>query len=172
MDLHRVKSILENSKLITRGSWADIGAGTGIFTLIIMELLEQGKVYAVDKSPHALWSLKPSPGVELEIIEADFNDPMDLPEELDGIIMANALHFAENHLEVIKNVTSYLQTDGAFILVEYETDNPRPPWVPFPLKFNTFKSLCIRAGMNEPVLLGSMESAYGYEYIYVARLQK
>mgnify|MGYP002683214101 CR=1 FL=1 len=39
------------------GTWADIGAGTGLFSRALMEILEEGKVIAVDKSPHALYGI-------------------------------------------------------------------------------------------------------------------
>ena len=86
--------------------WADIGAGTGMFTMALMDILEEEvsdecTLYALDKSPHALWQLESSPHTRLEILDADFSHPLDLPE-LDGIVMANALHYALDPLPVFQ----------------------------------------------------------------------
>src|SRR5205085_9890881 len=115
-----------------------------IFTEALIEILEEGKVLAIDKSPHALYTnpqlAKPEPSsiIKVEILKADFNHPFDLPR-LDGILMANALHYAKDPLQVLKNVLSSLNPDGLFILIEYDTDKPNPPWVPYPLSWDKFK---------------------------------
>ena len=202
------------------GSWADIGAGTGMFTRALAEILSEeqfgrieergnggngrlrpssvagghslwrratakggnppslsyggrskGKIYAVDKSPHALWELKSTSNVEIIVVEADFNEPLELPP-MDGIVMANALHYAEDHLIVLKNVLRCLKPGGTFILVEYETEKPRPPWVPHPVPFKRFETLCTQAHLNMPEMIGKHESQYGYEHIYAAMTTK
>jgi SAM-dependent methyltransferase len=130
-----------------------------------MEILQEGTVYALDKSPHALWKLKASPGIDLHIVEGDFNRPMELPD-VDGIVMANALHYAEEPLVALQNVTSYLKPGGRLILIEYDTETPRPPWVPFPISYQDFIDLCQTADLLNPVLIGSVPSRYGYERIY------
>jgi SAM-dependent methyltransferase len=165
------------------GTWADIGAGTGMFTLALMEILTEGKIIAVDKSPHALYKL-PNPQssinksqskiknlnskIALDIVEADFNGPLDLPP-LDGIIMANSLHYAKDHLAVLKNVLSSLKPDGTFILIEYDTEKPNEPWVPNPVSFEKFKKLCQQVSLTEPMEIGRKKSIYGDGEIYVVR---
>ena len=159
------------------GVWADIGAGTGMFTKALAEIMNRrnggnggngkSRIYAVDKSPHALWQLKSSEEVEIIVVDADFNYPLDLPP-LDGIIMANALHYATDHLHVIKNVTRSLKINGTFILLEYDTQTARPPWVPYPVSFDMFESLCKEAGFSPPVVIGSLASIYGHDRIYAA----
>ena len=57
----------------------DIGAGTGIFTEVLRDLLNEGSVYAVDKSPHALWKLPQMEQPKLIIEDANFTRPMNLP---------------------------------------------------------------------------------------------
>jgi trans-aconitate methyltransferase len=120
-----------------------------MFTLALMEILESGKIMALDKSPHALYKIKPPIHVSLEIIDADFNQPLELPE-LDGIVMANALHYAKDHRYVLQNVLTSLKAKGSFILVEYDTERPNEPWVPNPVSLNTFRKLCKLSGLSEP----------------------
>jgi SAM-dependent methyltransferase len=179
----------------TSGIWADIGAGTGLFTEALMSILEEGKVIAVDKSPHGLYSNeqltignrqltigKVQKAIDkgqlansneqriigVEIIEADFNHPFVLPS-LDGIIMANALHYAHDHAVVLKNVLAHLKPGGSFILIEYDTDKPNPPWVPNPVSFVRFKELCEKVGLKGPVLIGTRDSVYNDGKMYVAK---
>lgn len=153
-----------------KNAWADIGAGTGMFTQALMEILQEGTVYALDKSPHALWNLEAGPGIDLHIVEGDFNHSMDLPE-MDGIVMANALHYAEEPLAVLQNVISHLRSGGRFILIEYDTESTRPPWVPFPVSYRQFENLCLKADLPGPELIGSVSSQYGYDKIYSALIK-
>ena len=80
------------------GVWADLGAGSGMFTRALATLLgPPGTVYAVDSDPDALRELDRSaaataPGAMVRTIVGDFTGPIDLPP-LDGVIVANALHY-------------------------------------------------------------------------------
>src|SRR5919109_898496 len=81
------------------GTWADLGAGEGAFTLALADLLPPGSViYAIDKDANALRELadsyrKRDPGIETR--RADFPRELDLPP-LDGVVMANSLHFVKD----------------------------------------------------------------------------
>ncbi len=174
MNIHEATDLIRPGVIPDTGTWADIGAGTGVFTLALMEILKEGKIIALDKNPHALYSNpqlaisnRPSK-INLEIIEADFNKPLDLTP-LDGILMANALHYAQDHLTVLKNVISCLKPGGTFILIEYETDKPNPPWVPNPVPFALFQKLCKSARMSEPEIIGRKASIYRDGEMYVSR---
>lgn len=164
----------EARELIRRGidattaRWADIGAGTGTFTRALMDILDSGVIYAVDKNPHMLWDIRSSNAVQISVHEGDFNQRLNLPE-LDGILMANTLHYASDPEAVLVNVTRDLKQGGVFILVEYESKTPRPPWVPYPVPYARFEKLCRKAGLTDPEMIGTAPSHYGYEHIYAAR---
>ena len=161
------------------GTWADIGAGTGLFTRALMEILEEGKVIAVDKSPHVLYesgidnttshrNSNLNSKILVEIMEGDFHNPLQLPP-LDGIIMANALHYANDHVSVLKNVLTSLKPEGSFILIEYDTNKPNPPWVPNPVSLERCKELFAAVGLNDPELIGRRKSVYNDGEMYVVR---
>jgi len=152
------------------GTWADIGAGTGLFSLALMQILEEGSVIAVDKSPHALYNINAPNHIHFEIVEGDFNNLLDLPP-LDGIVMANALHYAHDHLYVLKNVLTSLRDEGIFILIEYDTQVPNEPWVPNPVSLHLFHNLCMKVGLTDPELIGERESIYqdGRMYAVVSK---
>ena len=159
------------------GTWADIGAGTGMFTQALAEVLESGKIIALDKSPHTLYNLvkeyqytHPDSAIEIEIVEADFNAILNLPP-LDGIIMANALHYALDPLKAMKNVTQSLKEDGVFILIEYDTETANPPWVPYPVSFERFTEICMKARLPKPKEITRRKSIYSDGDMYVAIIE-
>lgn len=150
------------------GTWADIGAGTGAFTEALRDLLSSGTVYAFDKNPHMLWRLESSPHVAIQVIEGDFTREFELPTNVEGIVMANALHYAEKPLETLQHVLAHLAPGGTFMLIEYNTDQPNPPYVPYPLSEKTFRSLASNTGLTELEVIGRKASIYQGE-MYVIR---
>src|SRR5438132_6297300 len=80
------------------GRWADLGAGTGAFTLALADLLgPEAQIYAVDRDAQALRTLEHAmqarfPATPLHAVVADYTRPLDLPP-LDGVVCANTLHF-------------------------------------------------------------------------------
>ena len=127
----------------------------------------------MDKSTHALYDLKPPSHIDFEIKENDFNLPVELPP-LDGILMANSLHYAKDHRYVLNNVLSALKESGTFILIEYDTDTPNVPWVPNPVSLKRFKELCGRVGLTQPELIAERTSIYqeGRMYAVVSKKMK
>ena len=142
--------------------WADLGAGTGTFTRALASLLAPGAcVYAVDRDPRALSAL----GTDARItpLRADFGDPgaweaLALPP-LDGILLANALHFVADQASVLARLAAGLRPGGRLVLVEYE-GRPASRWVPYPVSSARLATL-LPAGMSAPVLAGSRPSAFG-----------
>ena len=165
MTLQEAITLIKPGVQPTHGTWADIGAGTGMFTLALMEILTEGNIIAVDKSPHALYKIKSSANVNVEVIDADFHKTLPLPA-LDGIVMANSLHYAKDHLTVLKNVLACLKSEGTFILIEYDTEKVNEPWVPNPISFSKFKTVCPKVGLNEPLEIGRKKSIYNDGEIY------
>lgn len=165
MKLTQAIQLIETAVQPLEGVWADIGAGTGLFTQALQTVLESGKIYALDKNPHALWKLEATRTVALEIVEGDFNRSLPLPK-VDGIIMANALHYATAPAKVLQNILQHLKPDGVFILIEYDTTRPNPPWVPYPIPAIEFSQLAIQVGLTEPIEINRAPSRYGHNEIY------
>ena len=95
-------------------------------------------------------------------VRADFSGVLSLPP-LDGIVMANSLHYFKEKEKVLRHVRSFLKMNGALLLVEYNVDSGNM-WVPHPLSFDTFRSLAPRAGFTEPRLLGKAPSRFLREF--------
>jgi ubiquinone/menaquinone biosynthesis C-methylase UbiE len=146
------------------GTWADLGAGSGAFTLALADLIgSHGVIHAVDRDRGALAELRSSfvsavPQAEVRTHVADFTRRMDLAD-LDGIVMANALHFVENKLPVLALVRGYLRHGGRLVLVEYDSDDGNP-WVPHPMTFETWRSIAAEAGFVETRSLATVTSRF------------
>lgn len=154
------------------GVWADLGAGTGAFTLALAELLgDAGAIYAVDRDRSALERLARNvraryPKQNLQLLPGDFMRPLNLPL-LDGIVMANSLHFVERKSGVLAQVRSYLRYGGRLIIVEYNTDHSNR-WVPFPFSFTTWQRLAADAGFEYTALLATRSSSFLGEFYSAA----
>jgi SAM-dependent methyltransferase len=158
------------------GSWADIGAGTGAFTLALAELLGPGgSVVAVDRDGGALAEgqrlvADRFPEVRLETMVADMTGLLELPV-LDGIVAANSLHFvdAERQVEAIAALAAHLRPDGRFVVVEYDADRGNP-WVPHPFSYRSWERLSAAAGLVRTERLGRVPSRFlGAIYSAVSR---
>ena len=155
------------------GVWADLGSGTGAFTLALAELVgPTGEIYSVDKDRRALKEQEQAirarfPHVTLHYLAADFTQQLDLPP-LDGIVIANALHFQRDAARdaVVQLIRSYLKPDGRLILVEYNVDRGNFA-VPYPLPYGAWETLARRNGFTNTRLLATVPSRFMKE-IYSA----
>jgi len=161
-------ALLEKAIPRQPGPWADIGSGDGTFTRALAELVGPGsRIYAVDRDASALASLtrqKMGAGVEVIPVTADFTKPIDLPgladRLLDGILLANALHFVSDAATVLERLASRVQPAGRVVIVEYD-NRPASRWVPHPIPSAAWPALARRAGLTKAVIAGSRRSAYG-----------
>jgi ubiquinone/menaquinone biosynthesis C-methylase UbiE len=148
---------------VTRGgTWADLGAGTGAFTLALAELVGPGgEVIAVDRDRGALRELEHAQrpgGAAVRTLGADFTKPIDLPP-LDGIVMANSLHFVRDKAPVLALVHRMLRPSGLLLLVEYDADKANH-WVPHPMSFETWRALADMSGFSDTRKLASVPSRF------------
>lgn len=155
------------------GVWADFGSGSGAFTLALAELLGPGgEIYSVDKDRGALRTQEQAmqarfPRTPVHYLATDFTRPLDLPL-LDGIALANALHFQKYaaQAKVIHLLKSYLRPGGRFILVEYDVDRGNF-WVPHPLSYQSWEKLARECGFAYTQLLAKRPSRF-LQGIYAA----
>lgn len=164
-------SLLSNGIINSPGTWADLGAGSGAFTLALAELLgENSTIYAVDKNGSDLRRLKRSMNrqfshIHLKSIQADFTGDFKL-SPLDGIVMANSLHFLASKDAFLRKMRGWLKENGRFLLVEYNIDQGNR-WVPYPISYPTWRQLAKQVGFKETELIASRPSRFLGE-IYAA----
>lgn len=146
------------------GRWADLGAGEGAFTLALADLLGPGAhITAVDRDAGALRELsaemgKRFPATGLDVKVADFTRPLGLTD-LDGVVMANSLHFLRDKRPALASVKAMLRPGGRLIVVEYGSDRGNP-WVPHPFSFTRWKLMAAEAGFEGTRQLGTVPSRY------------
>ena len=140
-------------------TWADLGCGDGLFSKALAYLLRPSStIYAIDKTP-GIKDSKTDNGVNILARKNDFTkDELDLPL-LDGILMANSLHYVNDKFTFINQISQKLKPSGRFIIVEYNSDRPNP-WVPYPLPFSAVSPLFIKVGFNTIELINKVPSVY------------
>ena len=148
------------------GVWADLGAGSGAFTLALRDLAGPDvEIIAVDRDRGSLGALRAQmerrfPGTRLQSLAADFAGTLEL-STLDGILTANALHYIpwRDQTSLLRRWRGYLNPDGCLIVVEYDADVGNR-WVPYPVSFASLGPLAAAAGFTEPALLGTAPSRF------------
>ena len=159
------------------GTWADLGAGEGTFTRALAELLgPEATIYAVDSDRAAIaaltrWSRTAS---HIVPVEGDFTRPSalaDLGESaLDGILLANSLHFVPDARRALTQLVKLLRPGGRAVFVEYDR-RARSRWVPYPISPAQLNELATAAGLSAPTITSRTSSAFGGE-IYAAVSQR
>jgi len=153
-------------------NWLDLGSGTGTFALALASLLPPGsEIHAFDLDLSALNAIPDVQGdVRIEKHHGDFiADPW--PEQFDGLLMANALHFVKDKESFLSRAHAALPPNGIFLLVEYDMDNPNA-WVPYPFDFRSAKIAFKDAGFSSIRKLNERPSAYNRAMIYAACISK
>ena len=137
------------------GRWADLGAGEGAFTLALADLAgPDAQIIAVDKDARALQELRG----RFETRVADFTRPLNL-HDLEGVVMANSLHYVRDKEPVLRAVRAMLRPGGRLIIVEYGADRGNP-WVPYPFTYTRWETIAARAGFKNTRLLKTVPSRW------------
>lgn len=171
MELSEAISLLQNEDFLKQNPayWADLGCGSGLFTFALAHLLKPGStVQGLDKTlPRFNFDLQPA-GVQIGSIQLDFVAD-ELPfQNLDGILMANSLHYVQDKSLLIKKLSRHLKPDGQFLIVEYDTDAPLQHWVPYPMSFASLKRFFENLGFSSVQKLGERGSVFGGNKMYAA----
>ena len=168
-------ALIQDGVTAKGGRWADLGAGEGAFTLALADLLGPGShITAVDKDAGSLRRLASGPltratplsptlsprreRVTIDTLVADFTRELPL-SGLDGVVMANSLHFVRDKAPVLESVRQMLRPGGALIVVEYNADRGNP-WVPHPFTYATWERLAAAAGFEQTQRLRTHPSRY------------
>jgi ubiquinone/menaquinone biosynthesis C-methylase UbiE len=146
------------------GVWADLGCGDGIFTSALFLLIqEEGEIYTVDRNRSALHALSRNfrgsfPRAKIHPVRADFTEPLSLPA-LDGILMANSLHFIVDKIGTLTGLKNVLKPGGRLIVVEYNTRRGNFA-VPHPIDEDGFLRLMAEVGFKNPQIISRIPSTF------------
>lgn len=163
----------KNINVGTKNVWADLGCGSGLFSYALANLLnEESIVYAIDKNISSFKTNSSVNQVSVKPIELDF-EKTPLPfKNVDGILMANSLHFVKDKIIFLEKIKHYLNKNGQFLIVEYDTEIANH-WVPYPISFLSLKKLFNDVGYSSVSKINEMPSAFnrGNLYSTIARNQ-
>jgi trans-aconitate methyltransferase len=153
-------------------AWADLGCGTGLFTRALASLLPSGStVYAADRSVTITAKGLQANAVLINPVVLDFVTDDISFGPLDGILMANSLHFVADKSALIEKLSGNLKEQGVFIVAEYDTDTANR-WVPYPVSFRSVQQLFKNAGFAYIEKLGEQPSIYGRANIYTVLVRR
>ena len=146
--------------------WADLGCGSGIFTHALAQLLPVGSIiYAIDKDLHRFGNIAGKIQVRIEKVNADFiTDTLSL-DRLDGILMANSLHFVLDKPAFLEKWSTFFKQQETYLTVEYDTDVGNP-WVPYPVSFFSLERLFVNLGCKFIRKIHEIPSRYNQGNIY------
>lgn len=159
-------------QLKNRNRWADLGCGNGLFTKALAHLIDPGSIiYYVDSNQSSLNEIPKQYNEQVfEKVQADFVKDHLPFEKLNGILMANSLHFVKDKTVFLQKLNSYLQKDSCLIIVEYDTDKANR-WVPYPLSFQSLLNLFMATDEYKVTKLNEHPSIYNNGKMYSALIQ-
>ena len=140
-------------------TWCDLGCGSGTFTLALAQSLSSGSsIHAVDLDREALGAIPDEHhGVAIRKVAGDMRSPGLLIPSVDGILMANSLHFVQDQCALLKRL---LPVTSCFLIVEYERSKPSP-WGPYPVGFERLRELFRESGGERVEKLAMRRSRFG-----------
>jgi ubiquinone/menaquinone biosynthesis C-methylase UbiE len=144
-------------------TWAELGSGSGTFTKALASLLPTtSTIHAIDRQMQTL--PKRYKNADIHFKQADFEkDSIDL-NNLNGILLANALHYVKDQQSLMAKLATCLQQNGRFLLIEYDHRKPNR-WVPYPVPFASAKEIFAAIGFNV-TKLAERASAFGDATMY------
>ena len=146
------------------GTWAELGSGRGAFTLALAELVgPAGIIYSIDQNGGVLNEQKGAierrfgdQQPEMHYWKADFTQQLEL-HSLDGVLMANSLHFQRYKKPVLALIFDYLYPGGNLVLVEYNLYHGNT-WVPYPIPYEEWENLITEVGFVGTRMIGRRPS--------------
>lgn len=158
-----VRDLDADERTLMRAAGVNVWSMEAVDRLGIHEVMRQAIEAAADGTD-GLWL-----SLDLDVIDPTFapgvGTPVALPP-LDGVVMANVLHFVADAGGVLRRVAGVLKPGGRLVLIEYQGRRPSP-WVPYPVDAARFVELAAAHGFTPPRTAAVRPSLFGGQ-IYAA----
>jgi SAM-dependent methyltransferase len=109
---------------------ADIGAGTGYFSVRLARAVPHGRVYAVDVAPSMVQHLEARAQREklanLVALQADADDPR-LPHAVDLVLLVDTYHHIGDRTAYFGKLRASLSRGGRLAIIDFRPDSPVGP---------------------------------------------
>jgi SAM-dependent methyltransferase len=123
-------AVLDALQLAPTAIVADLGAGTGYFSMRLAKRVPKGKVFAVDIEPKMLQYLGERAHREhlsvLQPVQASA-DAANLPEPVDLILIVDTYHHIDNRTAYFARLAQSLRPDGRLAIIDFKRDAPDGP---------------------------------------------
>ena len=126
--------VIEALGLKASESVADIGAGTGYFTVRLAKAAPTATVYAVDIEPamvaHLAKRAKAEQLANVVAVQAGSDRP-NLPQPVDLVLIVDTYHHLPNRVAYFKGLSASLKPSGRVAIIDFRKDSPEGPPVEF-----------------------------------------
>ncbi len=153
---------------------ADIGAGTGYFTLpMARQVAPGGEVYAVDLQPEMLAILDAKLAEEeldnILLMQGDASRTGLQNASCDLVLLANIWHELDDHAEVLAECRRILRPGGRIAILDWRPGEMQPPGPPTEHRIPAHEvtKLLMASGWSE--VTASLAGAYSY--LVMARVE-
>jgi ubiquinone/menaquinone biosynthesis C-methylase UbiE len=148
--------------------WADLGCGSGTFTKALAALLgDRSKIFAVDKKIQHFSAENEK--AEIKFVRLDFSQDQLPFFNLDGILMANALHYVHDKIHFLTGLKKHLKPNGQMIIIEYDTEKQNQ-WVPYPISYKKLVDIFSSLGLTNIKKIGERDSIYRSGKMYACMI--
>ncbi len=122
----KVAEVVAALKLKPDAVVADIGAGSGVFTVPLARAVTAGKVYAVDIEQglvdHITQRTQGEKLTNVVGVLGKFTDAALPAKDVDLAMIFDVLHHIENRTEYLKNLVPYLKKTGRIAVIDFHPE--------------------------------------------------
>ena len=105
---------------------ADIGAGSGVFTLPLARAVPQGRVYAVDIDQglvdHIARKAQEARATHVRPVLGAFTDPRLPAKDVDVAFIFDVLHHIEDRATYLRSLAGYLRPGGRIAVIDFHPE--------------------------------------------------
>jgi ubiquinone/menaquinone biosynthesis C-methylase UbiE len=109
---------------------ADLGSGTGYFSVRLANMVTKGRVYGVDVEPDMVKYLAERAKREkldnVVAIKGALDNP-GLPEKADLVLLVDAYHHIDDRQRYFRNLRAFLKPGGRIVVIDFRMDSPDGP---------------------------------------------
>jgi ubiquinone/menaquinone biosynthesis C-methylase UbiE len=122
----KVDEVVAALKLKPDAVVADIGAGSGVFTVPLAKAVTKGKIYAVDIEQglvdHITKKAAEAKLANVVGVLGKFTDAALPAKDVDLALIFDVLHHVENRTEYLKNLVPYLKKAGRIAVIDFHPE--------------------------------------------------
>jgi FkbM family methyltransferase len=127
----RTDLLLDYLASLPGNTFADIGAGSGYFSIPLAQRLDSARVLAVDIQRQMLRRIArraEENGIEnIELIQGEVDDPKLPADAVDVVFIVDAYHEFSHPREMMQGIAASLRDGGRVVLVEYRGEDASVP---------------------------------------------